>query len=155
MTRSTRTYPAYPLPAVGAIIVEDEHVLLIRRGNAPAKGKWTIPGGVVEVGETPENALVREIMEECHLDIQVADLVEVSNKIVRDEHGNVKYHYIILDYLARCHAMTPCHERPVHAGSDVSDVCWVPVHELMTYDLTEGLSGVINAAMALNTKTSQ
>jgi mutator protein MutT len=149
MTKDTRIYPAFPIPAVGAIILNDGHVLLIQRGQAPAKGKWTLPGGVIEVGESPENALIREIQEECALDITIQGIVKVINKVFRDDQGKIMYHYVILDYLASCQSKNLCHELPIQARSDVINVRWVPVHDLSCYDTTEGLLDIIHAAIAL------
>ena len=66
-----RTYPTFPIPSVGALVLKEDHILLVQRGHAPAKGKWTLPGGVIELGESPEEALIREVREECHLLIAV------------------------------------------------------------------------------------
>lgn len=99
---NTRTYPTFPIPSVGAVILKDDHILLIQRGQAPAKGKWTLPGGVVELGESPEEALIREVKEECNLCITVIGVIDVVNKVIRDDLNAIKYHYVIIDYLARC-----------------------------------------------------
>ena len=105
---NTRIYPAFPIPAVGAVVLHDNNVLLIQRGQAPAKGKWTLPGGAIEVGESPEEALLREVEEECQVRICIQDIVEVINKVMYDEQGEVQYHYIILDYLAFCDSVDDC-----------------------------------------------
>ncbi len=149
MSGNTRTYPAFPIPAVGAIILGNDEVLLIQRGQAPARGKWTIPGGVVELGESPEEALIREIQEECHLDIHIQGIVEIFNRVVWDEQGNIMYHYIILDYLVHCGTVKACHEFPAAPDSDVMDLRWVPLKDITNYDVTEGLVDVINAAVEL------
>lgn len=143
MPENARMYPKFPIPAVGAIILNGNHVLLIQRGQAPSKGKWTLPGGVVELGETPEEALVREIREECHLDIQLQGIVKVVNRVIKDENGQIKYHYLILDYLASCRSEQFCSENSLQAGSDVKDVRWIPLEEIVSYDVTEGLRDVI------------
>ena len=153
MSGKTRTYPIFPIPAVGAIVLEEECVLLIQRGQAPSKGKWTLPGGVVELGESPENALIREIQEECNLDITIQGIVQVINKVFRDEQGKIIYHYVILDYLASCNAPMGCHDVPLHPRSDVMNVRWVPLEILQEYDLTEGVIDVIHAAMTMQNQT--
>ena len=144
MSETPRTYPAFPIPAVGAVIVDHDRVLLIQRGQAPAKGKWTIPGGAIEVGESPEEALIREIQEECGLTITIQSIVEVINKVIRDEQGNIRYHYIILDYLAYCPQ-----DESLKARSDVINAHWVPLQELAKYDTTEGVEEVIQTALAM------
>lgn len=143
MPENARMYPKFPIPAVGAIILNGDQVLLIQRGQAPSKGKWTLPGGVVELGETPEEALVREIREECHLDIQPQGIVKVVNRVIKDERGQIKYHYLILDYLAYCQSEQCCSEHSLQAGSDVKDARWIPLEDIRLYDVTEGLRDVI------------
>lgn len=158
MSTASRTYPAFPIPAVGAVILAREHVLLIQRGQPPSEGKWTLPGGVVEIGESPENAIIREVREECSLDILVLGILDVVNRIVHDEDGRVKYHYVIIDYAARCRDTSNDQELPeiaVHAATDVSDVCWVPFQELPCYDVTEGLRPIIQAAIAMQSQWEQ
>ncbi len=145
----TRTYPKFPIPAVGAIVLHRDQVLLIQRGQAPSKGKWTLPGGVIEVGESPEDALVRELEEECQVQIRAQEIVEVINKVLYDDEGKIQYHYIILDYLAYCQSDDMCRAQ---AGSDVMNACWVAVHELEYYDTTDGVIDVIHKAIALRKK---
>lgn len=149
--KNTRVYPTFPIPAVGAVVLHDDHVLLIQRGQAPAKGKWTLPGGVIEVGESPEESLLREVKEECQVNIHIQEIVEVINKVIYDEQGKVQYHYIILDYLAFCDSEVDCQAKPLRAGSDAMNACWVPVDTLEQYDTTDGLLEVIYKALDLRT----
>lgn len=152
MSDNARTYPTFPIPAVGAVILDDDYVLLVQRGQAPAKGQWTIPGGVVELGESPEDALIREIQEECHLDIRIQGIIEVIDKVVRDEQGNIVYHYIILDYFAHCRSVRTSHELPAKPGSDVMNARWVALKEIRDYDISDGLVDVIHAAVTMQNK---
>lgn len=147
MATQSRTYPAFPIPAVGAILLHDDQVLLIQRGTPPAQGLWTLPGGAIEVGESPEEAVIREIREECQLEVTPVCVVEIVNKVIRDERGSVLYHYVILDYLVQRRASQ--REHAPQPASDVSDVRWVSLNELAEYDLTEGAADVIHHAVLM------
>ncbi len=152
MSIQSRTYPAFPIPAVGAVILEQEHVLLVQRGQPPSEGQWTVPGGVVEIGESPDEAIIREVHEECGIEVQVVGILDVVNRIVRDDVDAVKYHYVIIDYLACCRDPRPGQRLPeyvVRAGTDVRDARWIPFQELSTYDVTEGLRPIIQAGMSM------
>jgi 8-oxo-dGTP diphosphatase len=101
-----REYPDAPIAGVGAVIVRNEadghpSVLLIRRGHEPLKGEWSLPGGAVELGETLEEAIVREVLEETGLEIEVLAVVEAFDRISRDGEGRVRYHYVLVDFLCR------------------------------------------------------
>lgn len=156
MPTSERTYPAFPIPSVGAVILNREHVVLVQRGQPPSAGKWTLPGGIVELGESPENAIVREVKEECHLDIAVMDVIDVVNRVFRDEENAIKYHYVIIDYLARCVDESSRPEaEALRPATDVLDARWVPLPEIIHYDLTEGLLSIIRAGIAKQTQWNQ
>lgn len=86
---------------VGAIIVEEDRVLLVKRGHAPLMGEWSIPGGVLEVGETLREAAVREALEETGLTVEPADLLGVYDRILRDADERTLYHYVLIDFLCR------------------------------------------------------
>jgi 8-oxo-dGTP diphosphatase len=146
---NARTYPTFPIPAVGAVILHDQRVLLVQRGQPPAQGKWTIPGGVIEIGEAPEEALMREVQEECHLSITVVGIIDVVNRVIRDDQDTIKYHYVILDYLARWQRGESEQAVSPQPGTDVLDVRWIPLPELGQYELTEGLLKIIHAGIAL------
>ncbi|PIE32201.1 hypothetical protein CSA56_16475 [candidate division KSB3 bacterium] len=150
MPQKNRQYPAFPIPAVGAILLNADRVLLIQRGQPPAKGQWTLPGGTIEVGESPEAALKREVWEECQLDISVGMLATIFNKVIRDEQKRIAYHYLILDYLVRSQIERPWKELLPQPGSDVMDARWIALDELDKYDLTEGLLDVISNAVSIN-----
>lgn len=136
----SREYPAYPLVGVGAIIFRNSEVLLVRRGAEPARGKWSIPGGLMEVGEEVEEAVRREIREETGLEIEIGGLVEVINRVVRDEGGRVQFHYVLLDYWCRHRGGEP------RADSDISEACWMPMTALDGLDMTRGTLPVIEKA---------
>jgi len=113
-----REYPLAPLVGVGAVIVKDGRVLLVQRGTEPALGRWSIPGGLIEVGEGLSEAVVREVREETGLEIEPVELVELLDRIHRDG-DRVRYHYVIADYLCRVVSGT------LNAASDAAAVRWV------------------------------
>lgn len=113
-----REFPAAPLVGVGAVIVQDSRVLLVQRGTEPAKGRWSIPGGLIEVGEMLSEAVIREVREETGLSVEPLELVELLDRIHRDG-GRVRYHYVIADYLCRVTGGT------LQAASDAAAVRWV------------------------------
>lgn len=121
---SEREYPDAPQVAVGAIVVRDGHVLLVRRGQAPSKGLWAIPGGRVELGETLKEAAEREIFEETGLTIRAGDPVHTFDVIQRDETGRPQFHYVIIDLLAEYL------RGELQPGDDAQDVRWVSLDEL-------------------------
>jgi len=140
-----RKYPDRPLVAVGAVILDDDRVLLVQRGQEPLKGEWSLPGGVVELGETLEAALAREVREETSLDVIVGPVVEVLDSIRRDASGRAEYHYIIIDYACRLRAGT---STVASRGTDAADVRWVAVADLEHYGVTATAIAVIRKATA-------
>jgi ADP-ribose pyrophosphatase YjhB (NUDIX family) len=139
----SRTYPNQPGFGVGAVVFVDGHLLLIRRGNPPNEGSWIFPGGLVEVGERIEDALVREVEEETGWKVRVERLVELFDYVDRDEQDRVRYHYVIADYL--CELVGG----ELKAGSDVTDVRLVPLHEISELGLTVKALEVVEKAKAL------
>ena len=125
-----RLYPNQPVVGVGAVIIKEDKIALIKRGNEPARGKWTIPGGLVELGESPEKAVVRETKEETGLDVDDPSLMDVVSNVNLDGRGKIKYHYVIIDYLVHVKAGT------AQASSDAVELRWVPFNEVEGYDLT-------------------
>ena len=139
----SREYPAEPRVGVGAVVLDGDRVLLVKRGRPPALGKWSLPGGLVHLGETTRDAVLREVAEECGLAITVAGVAGVVDRVTRDAAGRVKYHYVLVDYLA-----FPEGTR-VAPGSDAADVRWVEVDRLGELDTTEGLLDMVRRAQAL------
>ena len=136
-----RDYPEHPLLGVGAVIVNDDQVLVVRRTNPPLQGEWSIPGGLVDTGETTKEAVVREIREETNLTIEPVELVEVFERILRDADSRVQYHFVVTDYLCRLLSGEP---RP---GTDVSDMRWARVEELQVLGITPETTAVIRKAL--------
>jgi len=138
-----REYPAVPRVGVGAVVLDGRRVLLVRRGKAPSPGKWSLPGGMVELGETTREAVRREIAEECGLQIRVGEVAGVLDRVVRDGEGRIRYHWVLVDYVAFPEAGTLC------AASDADEPLWVEVDDVERLDTTDGLMDMIRRALAL------
>jgi len=115
---------------VGALIFKDGRLLLVRRGAKPGQGRWSIPGGLVELGERVHDAVVREVKEECGLDIEVERLVDVFDSITRDEKGRVQYQFVVINFLAKIKGGS------LKNADDVLEARWVPLDEVEKYNLT-------------------
>lgn len=139
-----RRYPERPIVAVGAVILDRGRVLLVKRGREPLKGEWSLPGGAVEVGESLEAALVREVLEETCLHVDVGPVVEVLDRIRRDGDGRVEYHYVIVDYVCRVRGGEAA------CGSDADAVEWVGRGDVARYAVTPAAAAVIEKAFALS-----
>jgi ADP-ribose pyrophosphatase YjhB (NUDIX family) len=137
-----REFPDAPRVGVGAVVLDGERVLLARRGRAPSAGKWSIPGGLVHLGERLEEAAVREVQEESGLRVRLLGFCGVIDRILREQ-DVVRYHYVIIDYVAECVGGL------LEAGSDAAEVRWVAVCDLGQYDCTEGLADMIHRAVAI------
>jgi len=135
-----RRYPRRPILGVGAIILERDRVLLVERGRPPLKGYWSLPGGVLEIGERLEEGIRREVREETGLEIEPLRVVEVFERIMRDAAGRAEYHYVLIDYLCRVKGGTLC------AASDCARAEWAPRRRLREYRITEGTLPVIEKA---------
>ena len=99
VSRSRREYPDRPMLGVGGFIHRDGLVLLILRRFEPNKGRWTLPGGLLELGEAPEEAARREVREELGIEVELEGVLQVANEVIRDEQGRVRYHFVLIDYL--------------------------------------------------------
>jgi 8-oxo-dGTP diphosphatase len=141
---SSRAYPDRPFVGVGAVIVDETaRVLLVKRRFDPLAGQWSLPGGAVDVGETLEACVVREMREETGLDVEVGRVIEVFDRIMHDDEGRVQYHYVLVDYVCRPLGGT------LAAASDVADVAWVAPDALADYRLTDKAIAVIAQGIAL------
>jgi len=130
VTNLKREYPSQPIVGVGAVILQEGKILLAKRGSEPGKGKWSIPGGLVELGETVAKAVVREVKEETNLDVEVLRLIDAVDNIIRDPNRKLQYHFVILDYFTKLKGGT------LQSSSDVLDTRWVRIEEAEDYDLT-------------------
>jgi 8-oxo-dGTP diphosphatase len=128
-----RNYPERPIVGVGAVILDGTRVLLIKRANEPLKGEWSLPGGAVDVGETLEAAVAREVLEETGLVVSVGPIVEVLDSVRRDADGRVEYHFVIIDYVCRIDGAAST----AAAGSDAAAIAWADVADLGRYRLTD------------------
>jgi ADP-ribose pyrophosphatase YjhB (NUDIX family) len=137
-----REYPESPLIGVGAVIVKDDRVLLIRRGQAPLLGEWSLPGGVLECGETLREATVREAREETGLVVETSEMLGVYERVIRAEDGRVRYHYVLIDFLCR-----PA-SGDLKAGSDAADVRWFTREELPALKLAFDANDVVLKGLA-------
>jgi 8-oxo-dGTP diphosphatase len=142
-TRPSRVYPARPIVGVGGVIVMDEKVVLIKRRFEPLAGQWSLPGGSLEVGETLEAGVAREMFEETGLHVDVGPVVDVFDRILLDGDHKVRYHFVLIDYLC-----TP-RGGELRAASDVADVALVSPDDLAPYRLTPKAESVIRKAWAL------
>jgi ADP-ribose pyrophosphatase YjhB (NUDIX family) len=138
-----REYPKRPLVGVGGVVISDGRALLIRRGSPPLERQWSIPGGMLEVGETLLEGVRRELVEETGVEVRVLDLIEVFERINLDGDGKARYHFVVLDYLCERLRGEP------RAGSDVTDVAWAAPEELAQYSLTETATRVILKAFEI------
>ena len=126
-----RLYPKQPVVGVGAVIICDGKILLEKRKNDPGKGKWSIPGGLVELGESVEQTVIREVKEETGLDVEKPEHIDVVDNIIRDENDEVKYHFVIIDYFMKLKGGT------LKAATDAEELRWVTFDEVQKYDLTK------------------
>jgi 8-oxo-dGTP diphosphatase len=148
-TASRREYPERPMVGVGGVVIHDGRALLVQRGHPPMEGQWSIPGGLLHVGETLEQGLLRELAEETGLEVSVLELIEVFERIFPAPPGEdgapadparPQYHYVILDYLCEVRGGT------LTVGSDAADLVWAREDELGQFDLTEAAARVLKKA---------
>jgi 8-oxo-dGTP diphosphatase len=139
-----RQFPERPIVGVGAVIIDDDRVVLVRRAHEPLKGEWSLPGGTVEVGETLAEAVAREAREETGLDVRVGSLLEVLDRVHRSAEGQVEYHFVLLDYRCTVVSGTLAH------GSDASDACWARRDDLARYGLSDAAMRIIAKALELS-----
>jgi len=137
LTSVAREYPEHPVVGVGAVVVRDGKALIVKRAHEPRKGEWSLPGGLLELGESLQDAVRREIKEETSLDIEVGPLIETFDRVHRDDHGKIRYHFVIVDYV--------CWPNGGEAvpGSDAEGVAWVSADEIDDYKVNAHAKAVI------------
>jgi ADP-ribose pyrophosphatase YjhB (NUDIX family) len=136
-----REYPAHPVVGVGAVVVRDGRALIIKRAHEPRKGEWSLPGGLLELGESLQDAARREIKEETNLDVTVGPVIETFDRVHRDDAGRIRYHFVIVDFL--CWAPSG----DATAGSDAADVAWVAANEIDGYQVNAHAKAVIERGL--------
>jgi ADP-ribose pyrophosphatase YjhB (NUDIX family) len=126
----SREYPSRPLVGTGALILRDGKLLLVKRGAHPGFGKWSVPGGLVELGERVQDAMVREVKEEVGFDVEAVKLTDVADTITLDSSGRVQYHFVVVNFVARIVG------GELKTATDILEAKWVPVGEVDKVDLT-------------------
>jgi ADP-ribose pyrophosphatase YjhB (NUDIX family) len=142
VTRPSRQYPSQPIVGVGAVIIQDGKVVLVKRRYEPLAGQWSLPGGRLELGETLEAGLAREMLEETGLRVDVGPVIDVFDRILLDPERKVRYHYVLIDYLCRPIGGSLAH------GSDVAAAEFADPADLTQYRLTPKATAVIEKAVA-------
>jgi 8-oxo-dGTP diphosphatase len=136
-----RAYPDHPIIGVGAVIIDGGRVLLVRRATEPLKGEWSVPGGMLELGEKLRDGVRREALEETGLIVEPGEVLDVFDSIFTDDQGRTEYHYVLVDYLCR----------PVSGeakpGTDVSDVKWVSERDLAEMRLRDSIEQVVRKGL--------
>lgn len=136
-------YPSRPVVGVGGIVLRDGRALIIKRAHEPRRGEWSIPGGTVEVGERLVDAVRRELREETGLDVIVGPILEIFDRVHRDDAGRVRYHFVIVDYLCEAPSGEPV------AGTDAADVAWASEADLDAFGVNQHAADVIRKALSI------
>jgi 8-oxo-dGTP diphosphatase len=132
-----RKYPLHPLIGVGALIKAGDEIVVVRREHEPAKGLWSIPGGLLELGERLSDGVKREVLEETGLDVKIDRLIDALDNIVYDEQGKILYHYVLIDYL--CSSS----RRTLKTATDVTDAQWIRLRDLDKLQTTKTLKRLL------------
>ena len=136
-----REYPDRPIVGVGAVIVDNRRVVVVRRGTEPLRGEWSIPGGVLELGETLRAGTEREAREETGLVVKAGEVVGVFDRVVPSEDGRTRFHYVLIDF--RCEVVSG----ELCAGGDAAEARWITVEDLAELSIGEPTAGLIRKAL--------
>jgi ADP-ribose pyrophosphatase YjhB (NUDIX family) len=137
-----REYPGRPVVGVGAVVVRDGRALIVRRAHDPRKGEWSLPGGMLELGESLSDGARREVREETGLDVEVGAILETFDRVHRDDDGRIRYHFVIIDFVCRAAA------GEARAGSDAEAVAWITADEIEAYGINAHAGAIIRKALA-------
>ena len=124
-----RWYPQFPGVAVHPLVFKDKHLLLVKRAKEPSKGKWSLPGGRIELGETIHDAAEREVLEECSIEIEIERLYDIGESIITDTEDRISYHFVLIYLLAKYRA------GDIKARSDAEDVGWFTLPEIARLEM--------------------
>lgn len=144
-----REYPAHPVVGVGAVVVRDGRALVVRRAHEPRKGEWSLPGGLLDLGESLVDAARREVKEETGLDVEVGPMIETFDRVHRDSGGRIRYHFVIIDFVCWSKAGEAV------AGSDAEAVAWVTADQLDAYAVNAHAKAVIVRGLEFSSPKSQ
>ncbi|HWI20753.1 MAG TPA: NUDIX hydrolase [Vicinamibacterales bacterium] len=136
-----REYPERPVVGVGAVIVRDGKALIVKRAHEPRKGEWSLPGGMLDLGESLADAVRREVKEETGLDVELGPIIETFDRVHRDADGRVRYHFVIIDYVCWSD------DGEAVAGSDAEDVAWVSAGGIEAYGVNAHAAEVIRRGL--------
>lgn len=141
-----RDYPDRPIVGVGAVIIDRDRVLLVKRGSPPLQGEWSLPGGVVELGETLRAAVEREALEETGLIVKAGEVIEVLDRILAYNSGAPQYHYVLIDFLCTVQG------GELRAGGDAADACWAGESELAEFKVEAPAIEVVRKGFSLKSR---
>ena len=142
-----REYPTAPVAAVGGVVLDGDRVLLVRRALPPRQGEWSLPGGRLELGESLADGAAREVREETGLAVEVGPVVEVFDRVHRDDAGGIRFHFVIVDFLCRVTGGA------LQAGDDAAEVRWVSRDEVAALGVNAFAAAVIARAFAIRDET--
>ncbi len=137
-----RTFPSHPRVGVGVVLLRGDRVLLVKRGSEPAKGEWSVPGGLIDVGETVEQAAHRELYEECGVTADIIKVIDIFEFIEPGENHKIKYHFIVIEILARYVGGR------VRAASDAADAKWLRLDDLESVQCSNKIKKLVRKALA-------